>query len=208
MKGVGRQYFVLILFLPLFFSCRSRQELVRGGEKGIVLTYTGYTASFNPKTKLPNWIAYELTDDEVKGTVRRNNNYYQDPNLKEPQASNDDYRNSIWDRGHMAPAGDMKWSKQAMLESCYFTNICPQNRNLNGGDWKSLEDKCRIWANAYGSIQIVCGPIVGEMKYGTLGDNKVVIPDAFFKVILAKSVDKYEGIGFVFENKAGHRNLS
>ena len=197
----------VFLLLPLLLSCKTKQELVAGGEKGIVLAYTGYTVSYNPQTKIPNWVAYELTAEETKGTVKRNNNYFPDPKLMGKQADNNDYRNSGWDRGHMAPAGDMKWSEQAMLESCYFTNICPQNKNLNGGDWRALEERCRTWAQKYGEVQIVCGPIVGDMRNGTLGDNKVVIPDAFYKVLLVKVADGYEGIGFVFENKAGHKKL-
>ena len=178
------------------------------GEK--IINHLGYTVSFNSLNKIPYWVAYELTKEEADGTVKRDNGFYPDPELPlAMQATFDDYRNdNMWDKGHMAPAGHMKWDERAMRESCYFTNICPQNRNLNNGDWKSLEEKCKSWAIKYGSIHVICGPIIGSMKNGTLGVGKVVIPDAFFKVILAKSVDKYEGIGFVFDNKAGHRNLS
>lgn len=197
----------LLVLLCLLSACRSRKELVLGGERGVVLTYTGFTVSYNQETKIPNWVAYELTAEETKGSVKRDNNYYQDPNVKVKQADNDDYRNTGWDRGHMAPAGDMKWSEEAMNESSYFTNMCPQNRNLNGGDWKALEERCRTWAQRYGKVQIVCGPIIGEMKNGTLGGNKVAIPDGFFKVLLIKVDKNYEGIGFVFENKAGHKKM-
>lgn len=175
----------------------------------IIISHLGYTASYNSTTKIPNWVAYELTKEETLGAVKRDNRFYNDPSIPlNQQATFDDYRNeNRWDKGHMAPAGDMKWSEQAMLESCYFTNICPQNRNLNNGDWKSLEEKCRSLAQKYGSIFIICGPIIGEIKNGTLGANQVVIPDAFFKVLMVKVNDQYEGIGFVLENKAGHRDL-
>ena len=174
-----------------------------------MVNHIGYTASYNPTTKIPNWVAYELTQEETMGTVKRDNRFYSDPSLPlNQQATFDDYRNDdYWDKGHMAPAGDMKWNEQAMLESCYFTNICPQNRNLNNGDWKSLEDKCRSWAQKFGCIYIVCGPIIGDMKNGTLGTNQVVIPDAFFKVLLVKVGKEYQGVGFIFENKAGHKRL-
>lgn len=184
-------------------------SLVSAIANEILINHLGYIASYNSIAKIPNWVAYELTKEETLGIVKRDNGFYPDPDLNADQATFDDYRNNDgWDKGHMAPAGDMKWSSQAMHESCYYTNICPQNHNLNNGDWKILEEKCRTWAQKFGNIFIVCGPTIGEMKSGTLGANQVVIPDAFFKVILAKSADKYEGIGFVFENKAGHRNLS
>lgn len=188
----------------------SFSESVSKIEGEVLVSHLGYSASYNPLTRIPNWVSYELTKNETMGTVKRDSRFYNDPSIPlNIQATFDDYRNEDrWDKGHMAPAGDMKWSEQAMHESCYLTNICPQNRNLNNGDWKSLEDKTRSWAQKYGSIYIICGPIIGEMKNGTLGENKVAIPDYFFKVLLLKIDDKYEGIGFVFENIAGHKQLN
>lgn len=173
-----------------------------------IIEYLGFTVSYNANTRLPNWVAYELTHSEVLGEVPRAKHFYQDPQVVGPQADNEDYRNSGWDKGHMCPAGDMKWSKQAMYESFYFTNICPQNPNLNRGDWKDLEEKCRELAQRYGNIYIVCGAIVGDAINGCLGYNKVTIPDAFYKVLLVKSATSYEGIGFYFDNSPGSRRLS
>lgn len=127
-----------------------------------VIVHKGYTVSYNKDTRLPNWVAYELTDIEVNGTCKRNSRFFPDPDAKGKQADNEDYRNTGWDKGHIAPAGDMKWDDQAMLESCYFTNICPQNHNLNGGDWRTLEEKCRDYARRYGNVYIAAGPIKGE----------------------------------------------
>jgi len=107
----------------------------------------------------------------------------------------------------MAPAGDMKWSEQAMRESFYLTNICPQNHNLNAGDWKSIEEKAREWASAYEHLYIVCGPIVAE-KPQTIGTCKIVVPEAFFKVFLSKIDKHWHTIGFVCPNQAGHKALS
>lgn len=173
-----------------------------------IIEYLGFTVSYNANTRLPNWVAYELTHSEVLGEVPRAKHFYQDPQVVGPQADNEDYRNSGWDKGHMCPAGDMKWSKQAMYESFYFTNICPQNPNLNRGDWKDLEEKCRELAQGYGNIYIVCGAIVGDAINGCLGYNKVTIPDAFYKVLLVKTATSYEGIGFYFDNSPGSRRLS
>jgi len=173
-----------------------------------IITHMGYTVSFNEATRLPNWVAYELTDSEADGTCQRNGRFFPDPDVIGNQADNEDYRNTGWDKGHIAPAGDMKWDDQAMYESCYFSNICPQNHNLNGGDWRSLEEKCRDYARRYGSVYIVAGPVVGESKNGTIGVNNIVIPDGFYKVLLIPHDDNYEGIGFYFENSAGHRPLT
>lgn len=172
-----------------------------------IIEHKGYTVSFNNGTRLPNWVAYELTAEEVEGLCKRNGRFFLDPDVVGSQADNEDYRGSGWDKGHIAPAGDMKWDEQAMLESCYFSNICPQNPNLNGGDWRSLEEKCRDYARRFGSLYIIAGPIVGDTLNGTIGYNEVVVPDAFYKVLLVFEEGKYEGIGFYFENVAGHKPL-
>lgn len=172
-----------------------------------VIWHKGFVVSYNESTRLPNWVAYELTAEEVEGQVPRARHFDIDPMVNGFQATNEDYRNSGWDKGHIVPAGDMKWDSLAMRESFYFSNVCPQNRNLNGGDWRSLEELCRDYARWYGGVWIVAGPVVGGNKYGTIGAGKVVVPDAFFKVLMVKKDDSYEGIGFVFGNEAGHRAL-
>lgn len=165
-----------------------------------ILEYTGHTLSYNNETRLPNWVAYELTATEAEGDNPRKDKFARDPQAAGAQGSKEDYRNSGWDRGHMAPAGDMKWDTKAMDETYYFTNICPQNHQLNNGDWKELEEKCREWAVKYGSIYIVCGPIITENVHGRLGENQIVIPDKFYKVLLVQKDGKYQGAGFLFTN--------
>lgn len=182
--------------------------LLNDDQDSQIIEHKGYVVSYNQQTRLPNWVAYELTDIEVDGNCKRNGRFYQDPDTKSIQADNEDYRNSGWDKGHIAPAGDMKWDEHAMTESCYFTNICPQNHNLNGGDWRSIEEMCRDYALQYGNLYIAAGPIVGEKKNGTIGLHKIVIPDAFYKVIMVSIDGKYEGIGFVCQNEAGHKPLN
>lgn len=80
-------------------------------------------------------MAWELTREETKGEADRYDKFMPDPELPEPRVVHKDYTKSGYDRGHMAPAADMKWSKQAMAESFYMSNICPQVGNLNRGDW-------------------------------------------------------------------------
>jgi endonuclease G len=168
-----------------------------------IIVHTGHTVSYNSDRKIPNWVAYELTKEEAAGKLPRSNSFTPDPNiLKEESAIDDDYKNSGWDRGHLAPAADMKWDRSAMKASFYFSNICPQNRNLNAGDWKDLEEQTRSLAMQKGKIYVVCGPIVSK-KPGTIGQNSVVIPDAFFKVLLQNDEEEWAAIAFMFPNESG-----
>lgn len=179
-----------------------------GSVKSQIISHSGYTVSYNADYKIANWVAYELTATEAIGTVSRSNAWAPNPSVNGPQAEGFDYNGSGWDRGHLAPAGDMKWSSTAMDESFYYTNIVPQNKNLNGGDWRILEENCRELAKKYEKVYIASGGIVKEKAYGTIGKNKVTVPDAFFKVLLTEVQGTYSGIGFYFRNEAGHLKLS
>lgn len=172
-----------------------------------IIRHTGYTVSYNKDTKLPNWVSYELTRAETKGKEKRSNRFIADPLVKGAIATNADYTRSGYDKGHMAPAGDMKWSPVAMNESFYFSNMCPQHPQLNRRGWKKLEDKIRDWAVADSAIIIICGPVIKKQPK-TIGKNKVVVPQQFFKVILSPFVKPMRAIGFLFNNEQSVDPLS
>lgn len=170
-----------------------------------ILKRTGYVASYNKTTLLPNWVAWHLTAERTEGSAKRSGvDFAEDTEVPEPRATDWDYYNSGYDRGHMCPAADNKWSKKAMEESFLFTNMCPQNGNLNRGDWNEMEMACRKWAKKYGDLYIVCGPILYKGKHKTIGKNKVVVPEAFFKVVL-RTGDNPQAIGFIYKNTSGNR---
>lgn len=165
-----------------------------------IVYHLGYTVSYNSTLLIPNWVAYQITADEAKGNVPRSGSFCLDPQLDEDTAFPSDYTSSGWDRGHMAPAGDMKWDEDAMKESFYMSNICPQSKELNGGAWRVLEEAIRKWAIRDGAIWVVCGPIV-DSNCVTIGENKVTVPKAFWKVICKQKDDAYCSIGFLFPNE-------
>ena len=173
-----------------------------------MLRREAYTVSYNADTKTPNWVAWCLTEARMKGDAKRSDyDFHEDCDVAAPRATDDDYYNKGYDRGHLCPAADNKYSKKAMEQSFLFTNICPQNSNLNRGDWNDLEQECRAWAKAYGALYIVAGPIYTSSRPKTIGKNKVAVPDAFFKVVLRLGDDP-AAIGFVCENKASNNSLS
>lgn len=161
--------------------------------------YPGMDISFNPVHHQPNWVAWELSATETDGAVKRETKFYCDESV-EGCADPFDYNYSGYDRGHMAPAGDMKWSADAMHSSFSMANISPQAKSLNTGAWKNLEEKCRLWAQTDGAIYIVCGPILTDKPIDRIGDNRVTVPARFFKVILSLADNDPRGIGFIMPN--------
>lgn len=163
-------------------------------------SYKGMDISFNEKCHIPNWVSWELTDEETMGDVPRKDKFTSDPDI-EGCPDSWDYSYSGYDRGHMAPAGDMKWDSKAMEETFFMSNICPQVNALNTGAWKNLEEKCRLWAQIDGKIYIVCGPIIDEKPMEYIGDSRVWVPSRFFKAIIAPYSNPARGIGFIMPNE-------
>lgn len=172
-----------------------------------IITHAGYTVSYNPEWHIPNWVSYELTRDETEGKLDRSDDFEVDPKVKGVCPSNEDYKRSGYDRGHMAPAADMKWNSTVMKECFYYSNMCPQKHSLNAGRWKTLEEKVRDWAQQDSAIVIVCGPIV-DKGYNTIGNARVAVPQRFFKVILAPFLKKPRAIGFIMKNEKEELPLS
>ena len=176
-------------------------ELPATSGDDIILTHTGFIISYNAEARLPEWVAYELTADETRGDVDRDESVFRmDPTYKGTQAMREDYFDSGWTRGHMACAADFQWDEDAMNDTFYLTNICPQDEELNKGDWNYLEKQVRRWARDYGKVWVVSGPIVGTNRYGIIGDRGVNVPDSFFKAVLAENRGKYHAIAFVMDN--------
>lgn len=179
-----------------------------------ILKRTAYTASYNQKTRNPNWVGWVLTAEHTDGPYERKGiKFEEDEEVPAPRARYSDIRESEcgYQRGHLCPAADNKWSFKTLKEAFLMTNICPQNGDLNQRDWKYLEQDCREWALKYGKIYIVAGPIFNKKRPKTVGENKVAVPDAFFKVVLMvpESGGKdAKAAGFVYDNKEGHHPAS
>lgn len=167
--------------------------------------YKGFKVSFNSHNRTPNWVAWELLGVETEGEASRHNKFWQDVNV-EGCPTTGDYRNSGYDRGHMCPAAEQKWSEEAMNDCFVMANMCPQDHALNSGAWNTLENRERNWARRDSAIVIVAGPIYENGDTKTIG-NGVLVPSAFFKVLLAPYVEQPRAIGFVFPNMSAPGNM-
>jgi endonuclease G len=197
-------FFIAILmgFYPILAQDVFAYPEVKDGE--IVIHHPGFTVSYNPEAMMPNWVAYELRSTDLEGDAQRAGRFSPDPSpqLREYNlADHWHYTNSGWVRGHMVPAGDLKYDQDAMNCSFYTTNICPMDMTFNNGIWKRLEEKIRKLAIQYGSVYIVTGPVLGTNKNGKVGQSEILVPDAFFKAILIPYNGSFLAIGFYLDNE-------
>jgi endonuclease G len=193
----------LILFYSLLCSQDLRPKPISGEQ---IINHSAYSLSYNERSEQASWVAYELTASEVKGTIGRTDNFRIDPYVSTGSASLSDYKGSGYDRGHLAPAGDMKWSSTAMSVSFYMSNMSPQNPSFNRGIWKRLENQVRQWAVDNGSVYIAtAGVLNGSLT--TIGSNRVAVPLYYYKVVLDYREPELKGIGFILPNRKGENNL-
>ncbi len=165
-----------------------------------IVRHAGYTASYNHTTLCPDWVAWELTSDETSGQCNGQYPFSWDTSVDFPKATREDYSNSGWDKGHMAPRADMKWSEQALAESYLFTNICPQDHVMNSQAWRKIEELTRRMARRHGSVLVVCGPMFDSVAHRHIGPNCVHVPDRFFKALAVNTSNGWQTVAFVVEN--------
>ena len=169
--------------------------------------YTGFTLSFNKDNRTPNYVAWELLGTEVSSEVSRTDNFWKDNDIDGCPESTD-YKYSGFDRGHMCPAADQKWSIDAMNDCFVMANMCPQLHDLNAGAWEKLEEKERLWAKRDSAVMIIAGPIYNEDDMQCIEKSQVSIPAAFFKVLLAPYLDEPRGIAFVYPHMKCPGNMA
>jgi endonuclease G len=173
-------------------------ELPKYEADDTIIRHRGYTLSYNSKYKQANWVAYLLTKDETVKRFERGEFFASDPMILGTDFSID-YQKSGYDRGHLAPAADMGYSMETMVQSFFYSNMSPQLPRFNRGIWKKLEMQVRNWAVEYDSLYVVTGPIFDTVM-PTIGPHRVAVPKAYYKVLLQKRNGVWEGIGFILPN--------
>ena len=177
-----------------------------------VICHAGQVVAFNPAHNVSDWVAYRLRrEDLLNDVVERKDTFRGDPQVsREHRVVKADYTGTGYDRGHLAPAGAMKWAPEAMSESFFMTNMAPQVGNgFNRHIWKSLEQRMRRWACERGVLYVVTGPLyearpIERLAYDKDGDDVddngvlVDVPSHFFK--LAYDPARAEAIAFLLPN--------
>ena len=166
------------------------------GMSDTLVRYEAFDVHFNSERGIANCALYELTCNELNGTVERSNEFMADPDVKGCPLP-EDYAGSGFDRGHLVPAGDLKWNGTAMRQSFMLTNVGPMHKALNEGGWAKLEEKVREWTARDSALLVFTGPVVSDGDT-TLASGRVKVPSAYYKVILAPCVRPIRVIAFIY----------
>lgn len=164
------------------------------------LCRNAYALLHDNMAKVSPWVLYTLTPEHTVGCVVRTNAFAADQSLPVGQRSElIDYYKSGYDTGHIANDGDMSWNPIVERESFILSNMAPQLPSLNRGIWKLLETGVRTWAWQTGhSFTIYAGSIYTSNS-PTIGPNHVVVPDAFYKIVIDNNAQK--SMAWIFPHK-------
>ncbi|CAI4043438.1 ribonuclease SKDI_10G0140 [Saccharomyces kudriavzevii IFO 1802] len=161
-----------------------------------------FISCYNRQTQNPYWVLEHITPESMaaRNADRKNSFFREDEVIPEKfRGKLSDYFRSGYDRGHQAPAADAKFSQQAMNDTFYLSNICPQvGGGFNRDYWAHLEYFCRGLTKKYQSVRIVTGPLYLPKKdpadnkfkitYEVIGNPpSIAVPTHFFKLIVAES---------------------
>lgn len=192
-----RAVLVLLLWFPSFLGLSQEFLPVSEGE---IIHHRFYSLAYNEDTEQAHWVYYHLDRSFPTSQVKRRDNFRPDPLVSTISAQLSDYKASGYDRGHLVPAGDMTFSKSAMSETFYMSNMAPQLGSFNRGIWKNLETLIRSWALSGQNLIVIAGGVFQSMD-STIGPNRVVIPTGFYKIVYDTQSEAM--IGFLFPHRKG-----
>ena len=196
----------LSIIFSLIYSFVYSQDLRPLGLYNDIVSHSYYTLSYSEDHEQAEWVYYVLNSNQLNSSTERKNNFRPDNKVKTSSAQLYDYKGSGYDRGHLAPATDMKYNTISMSESFFMSNMSPQSPSFNRGIWKKIEKQFRDWSYKYGELVIITGPVLKGENYGSIGYNKVTIPKWYYKVAIDPS--NYErNLAILIENKGSSASI-
>lgn len=182
---------------------------VQEGTQHELVEHSALILSYNETHEQANWVAHIIIPQVNKGNLSRTNDFRRDSLVSTGSAVKADYWYSGYDRGHLAPSADFRWSPQAISESYVYSNMAPQRPELNRESWAALEGFVRkhIWRH-HKQLYVVTGPIFEpNMETITQGPNTISIPKRFYKIVLDLEGKDKKAIAFILPNKASSKPL-
>lgn len=175
-----------------------------GAEEAQIVEHQAMVLGYSERHEQAVWVAHIVLPDVEMGNVSRTNDFRTDDLVTTGTAVKADYWYSGYDRGHLAPSADFRWSQTALSESYFYSNMAPQLPELNREKWAELENLIRSYVVEHQEqVFVVTGGVLTDdlptMK-NEGRENEVSIPELFYKVVLDYSGDDKQAIAFLMPN--------
>lgn len=174
---------------------------------GSIITHNFYTLSYSEKHEQAEWVAYELKKEHLSNNDFKRPYFEEDKKIRTSSADWRNYKKSGYDRGHLCPAGDRRFSYQAYEETFLTSNISPQEHQFNSGVWNRLEKKIRYWARIYDGVHVITGGVLTD-NLKTIGYEHVSVPQYFYKIVWDYDDKNLKAIAFLMPHKETNDSLN
>ncbi|WP_072989373.1 DNA/RNA non-specific endonuclease [Pseudozobellia thermophila] len=174
---------------------------------GDIVYHSHFALSYNESYEQAEWVAYSLKREHLTEDRRKRPYFVEDPKVRTKSADWRNYKGSGYDRGHLCPAGDRKFSEQAYNETFYTSNISPQDRAFNAGIWNRLEIQVRSWARRYGEVFVVAGGVLEE-GLEEIGEEDVDVPRYYYKILARRESGSPKILAFLLPGEESKRPLA
>ena len=174
-----KQFLTILIFILCSLCCNAQVSKI---DNELVVHKEFITIGYDTCKNIPNWVYEKHIPKSLIGDAKRISLFHKEESIKNC-ISEAIYKNSGYDKGHMAPAADFKFNNKAMYESFSIANVAPQSPNLNRIYWAKLEQKVREIIVYADTTYIITGHIPNLYKDKI--KNKVYVPHKYFKAIYA-----------------------
>ncbi len=203
--GAGAQYVYLTYIWPnrhktytWIYSLRNHKKLGEPCKTDLVLDREGYSIGYSFERKCALWASYIISKGSVGVDMDRGDDFDADPDIPEEyRVQPEDFRNTGYDKGHLAPSAAIDFSRKANDQTFLMSNIALQDPKLNRHAWGRLEGVIRGWTETKGQLIVTTGPIYGENPEMV---NGIPLPESFYKVVY--SFEHGRCIGFIMPNSS------
>ncbi len=188
-----------------------------------IIEHSSLILGFDCNYKMASWAFHVLSPDVSFGNISRTNDFRVDGQVSCGSSVESDYFKRIpkadgtfsydgfgFDRGHLAPSADFRWSLIALSESYFYSNMTPQRPEFNRESWAELETLLRtIVDQEKKSFYVLTGPVLNDkLPVIEKSTNKLKIPEYHYKIIVDLSTETPRGMAFLMPNKKCESRLS
>jgi len=182
-----------------FWSNRIKEVALPAVEPNeTIIHHALFSLVYNEKHEQANWVAHVIAPEVRFGNSGRSNDFRPDSLVKSGTCTDRDYfiRDTLpngtikydgfgFDRGHLAPSADFRWSSKALSESFYYSNMSPQRAEFNRDSWAKLEDRFRSYVERNQSaLFVVTGPLLRDgLSRIERAISKPTIPAYYYKIM-------------------------
>ena len=178
-----------------------------------LVKHSALTLGYSEKHEQAAWVMHMVIPEVEFANVSRTNDFRPDTLVTTGSAIEQDYflkkilpdgemeyDGFGYDRGHLAPSADFRWSQQALSESYFYSNMSPQKPEFNRERWAELESWIRTYVIDFKApVFVITGPVL-KVGLKQQGENKVSIPEQFYKIILDLDGEEKKAIAFLMPN--------